>query len=570
MQPLLDAPPPVARRTRRASWGPEAADALVAGHGRWHEPVGRRHDAPTERRRQDAAAERGRAVAVPADRRLRVPLQLPHRRAGRARRRRSTGCACRASTRRACSAACSTARRASSGFGPFGINAPDRARLRARDQRAGDDVEDADRLGRRARRADDGAARPRGRRSRRTRGRRPTTTPTTCSCAPSSASRAASRSSWSASRCSTTGATPAEWTLVDGDRHAADATGAGQTIRLQTDLALGIEGNRVRARHVLEAGRAGVLRAVVGRGPAPRRTTSTRPTRGSTTTMRFWRSWLGTRADPRPPLARADPALGADDQGPDLHADRRHRRRAHDLAARDAGRRAQLGLPLHLDARLDVHPAGAALAEPRLGGRRVHAVRRRPRAERGRRRCRSCTASTAAATSPSRPATTSPATPGRGRCGSATAPSTSARTTSSAPCSTRSCCTPAQPAAAAAAVADRRVPGRVRDQGLARARPGHLGGARRAAALRLVEADVLGRARPGGEARRDPRRPRAGRRSGAATAEEIRADILEHGVSDDGRAAPALRHRRARRLDAAGGDLRLPARRRRAAARDAC
>ena len=50
------------------------------------------------------------------------------------------------------------------------------------------------------------------------------------------------------------GREPAEWTLVDGSRHAADATGAGQTIRLHTDLALGIEGNRVRARHVLEPG----------------------------------------------------------------------------------------------------------------------------------------------------------------------------------------------------------------------------------------------------------------------------------------------------------------------------
>ena len=44
---------------------------------------------------------------------------------------------------------------------------------------------------------------------------------------------------------------------------------------------------------------------------------------------------------------------------------------------------------------------------------------------------------------------------------------------------------------------------------LARARPGHLGGARRAAALRVVEAHVLGRARPRGQAGRDPRRPRA-------------------------------------------------------------
>ena len=50
------------------------------------------------------------------------------------------------------------------------------------------------------------------------------------------------------------GRVPAEWSLVDGDRHTADATGAGQTIRLQTDMAVGIEGNRVRARHVLEQG----------------------------------------------------------------------------------------------------------------------------------------------------------------------------------------------------------------------------------------------------------------------------------------------------------------------------
>ena len=47
------------------------------------------------------------------------------------------------------------------------------------------------------------------------------------------------------------GRTPAEWTLVDGDRHTADATGAGVTIRLHTDLELGIEASRVRARHTL-------------------------------------------------------------------------------------------------------------------------------------------------------------------------------------------------------------------------------------------------------------------------------------------------------------------------------
>jgi glucose-6-phosphate 1-dehydrogenase len=37
MQPLLDAPPPV-HPYAQGSWGPDAADELVAGHGRWHEP----------------------------------------------------------------------------------------------------------------------------------------------------------------------------------------------------------------------------------------------------------------------------------------------------------------------------------------------------------------------------------------------------------------------------------------------------------------------------------------------------------------------------------------------------
>ena len=37
MQPLLDAPPPV-HPYAPGSWGPAAADALVAGHGRWHLP----------------------------------------------------------------------------------------------------------------------------------------------------------------------------------------------------------------------------------------------------------------------------------------------------------------------------------------------------------------------------------------------------------------------------------------------------------------------------------------------------------------------------------------------------
>jgi GH15 family glucan-1,4-alpha-glucosidase len=36
------------------------------------------------------------------------------------------------------------------------------------------------------------------------------------------------------------GSIPASWTMVDGSRHSADASGAGHTIRLHTDLELGI------------------------------------------------------------------------------------------------------------------------------------------------------------------------------------------------------------------------------------------------------------------------------------------------------------------------------------------
>ncbi len=50
------------------------------------------------------------------------------------------------------------------------------------------------------------------------------------------------------------GRQPAEWRLVDGERQMADASGADQTVRLRTDMALGIEGEGVRARHTLEQG----------------------------------------------------------------------------------------------------------------------------------------------------------------------------------------------------------------------------------------------------------------------------------------------------------------------------
>ena len=50
------------------------------------------------------------------------------------------------------------------------------------------------------------------------------------------------------------GRAPGQWTVLNGDRHIADATGAGVTVRLSTDLSVGVEGNRLRARHVMHEG----------------------------------------------------------------------------------------------------------------------------------------------------------------------------------------------------------------------------------------------------------------------------------------------------------------------------
>jgi alpha,alpha-trehalase len=96
------------------------------------------------------------------------------------------------------------------------------------------------------------------------------------------------------------GRTPAAWTLVDGSRHTADASGAGQTIRLHTDMELGIEVNRVRARHVLEQGGQLYCALSWAGGLAGPRDVGEANARLEATT-RFWRAWLtGARIPDHP------------------------------------------------------------------------------------------------------------------------------------------------------------------------------------------------------------------------------------------------------------------------------
>jgi GH15 family glucan-1,4-alpha-glucosidase len=101
------------------------------------------------------------------------------------------------------------------------------------------------------------------------------------------------------------GRVPAEWSLVDGGRHAADANGADVTVRLHTNLSVGIEGNRVRARHVLHQGEqvyCSLSWAEGLRGPAD----TDEANAHMAATTRYWRDWL---ARSRQPDHRLRPAV---------------------------------------------------------------------------------------------------------------------------------------------------------------------------------------------------------------------------------------------------------------------
>jgi alpha,alpha-trehalase len=98
------------------------------------------------------------------------------------------------------------------------------------------------------------------------------------------------------------------WTVEHGDGHTAEATGGDLTIRLQTDLAMGAEGDRVRARHVLNAGDRAFCSLSWGHdlaGPTDVVEAEAR----IDATIRFWRNWLGRARIPdhrwREPIQRS-------------------------------------------------------------------------------------------------------------------------------------------------------------------------------------------------------------------------------------------------------------------------
>ena len=97
------------------------------------------------------------------------------------------------------------------------------------------------------------------------------------------------------------GRAPAAWSLVDQGGHAAEASGAGAAFRLVTDLALGIEGSAVRARHRLVKGeRVFAALSWAEGGDAPADVADARQRIDDT--VRFWRAWLARARIPDHPL----------------------------------------------------------------------------------------------------------------------------------------------------------------------------------------------------------------------------------------------------------------------------
>ena len=309
------------------------------------------------------------------------------------------------------------------------------------------------------------------------------------------------------------GRAPAEWTLVDGSRNVADASAAGLTIRLVSDIALGIEGNRVRGRHTLTAGdRAYCALTWAERLEAPADVAEADAR--IATTARFWRGWLGRARIPdhrfREPIQRSALAIkgltymptGAtvaalttslpETPGGERNWDYRY------TWMRDTTFTLQALHWLNLDWEADEFMEFVADIEPTEDGslQIMYGID-------GRRDLTESTLDHLSGYAGARPVRI-----GNGAFDQrqndvfgAVLDSILLHTRHSERLPRR--LWPIVQSQAECAI-----------EGVAGAGPGHLGGPGRAAALRLLEADGLGRARPRSTARRDPRRPRSGGRRG--------------------------------------------------------
>ena len=108
------------------------------------------------------------------------------------------------------------------------------------------------------------------------------------------------------------GRTPAQWALVDGNNRAADATAGGLKLRLHSSVELGVEGGQVRGRHVLSKGEQLYCSLSWANGLASPENIDEANARLDATT-RFWREWVGRARIPdhrwRYPLLRSALAI---------------------------------------------------------------------------------------------------------------------------------------------------------------------------------------------------------------------------------------------------------------------
>ena len=365
------------------------------------------------------------------------------------------------------------------------------------------------------------------------------------------------------------GRAQAAWTLVDDDRHAADASGAGLTMRLTSDLALGIEGDRVRARQVIEAGDTSLLRSLLGGGPRLARLDAAEADARIAATVRYWRRWLGRARIPdhlwRDPIQRSALAIkgltymptGAtvaalttslpETPGGERNWDYRY------TWMRDTTFTLQALHYLNLDWEADEFMQFVADVEPNEDGslQIMYGID-------GRRDLTESTLDHLTGYAGARPV----------RIGNGAFDQRQNDVYGAVLDSFLLHIAPEQ-AAPAPALADRPGAGGVRDevwqnpdQGIweARGAPQHY------VSSKLMCWVALDRAAKLAEIRGDPEL----QATWGAAAEEIRADILEHGVSDRGVLRQHYETDVARRLDAARGDLRVPAGRRRAPAGSRC
>jgi GH15 family glucan-1,4-alpha-glucosidase len=103
----------------------------------------------------------------------------------------------------------------------------------------------------------------------------------------------------------------AQWSVTD-EGHRADASGSDLTLRLQTDMAMGIEGDWVRARHTLKKGEQIYCSLSWAEElAAPENIDEANEQLAATT--RFWRDWLGRARIPdhrwRDPIQRSALAI---------------------------------------------------------------------------------------------------------------------------------------------------------------------------------------------------------------------------------------------------------------------